>query len=255
MDHDGVKILKVVSRPPRFILDAPPSAAGIAILNGSETRHLRNVMRLGAGAEVTVLAPDGVEYLARVTGFEAGRAELRISSEECRRAHPGLILAVAIIKGPRMDFLVEKAAELGVAELFPVICARGVARAPGNERLERWRRLAAAATKQSLAPARMQVRDPLCVADLVGIAPRDTLPVLCTPKGEPLGALLRRRRPTAITIMIGPEGDFDPAEMDIARAAGFVAARLGPTRLRSETAALAALAIAIGALDELDKGD
>ncbi len=237
------------------MLAAPPSADGLAMLTGGETRHLRDVMRLGAGAELTVLAPDGAEYLAQVTGFEGDKTTLRISSRRPRQAFPALILAAAIIKGPRMDFLVEKAAELGATELWPVMCARGVVRSPGGERIARWRRLAQAATKQSLAPARMEVRNPLSFADLVKAAPRDTLRVLCTPGGEPLGALARRLRSRSMTLAVGPEGDFDRSELETAREAGFVAARLGPNRLRSETAALAALAIVGEALDEFGEGD
>ncbi len=252
MDHDGAQ---AVNRPPRFILDASPSADGVATVSGGEMRHMRDVMRLGAGSEVAVLGPDGAEYAARVIEFAAGKAALRILSEHPRKASRVLILAPAIIKGPRMDFMVEKAAELGAAEFWPVMCARGVVRAPGRERLERWRRLAAAATKQSLAPRRMEVREPLCFADLVAAVPRDTLPVLCTPEGEPLAAIVRRSKPGAVMLAVGPEGDFDPAEMKLAREAGFVAARMGETRLRSETAALGALAIVAGALDELREGD
>jgi len=244
-----------VSRPPRFILAAPPSADGVATLSGGEMRHLRDVMRLRAGAELTVLAPDGVEYVAQVAGFEGNKAMLLISSKRPRKALPPLILAAAIIKGPRMDFLVEKAAELGATELWPVMCARGVVRSPGGERIARWRRLVEAATKQSLVPAKMEIRNPLSFADLVKTAPRDTLRVLCTPGGEPLGALARRAKPRSIMLVVGPEGDFERTELETAREEGFVAARLGPTRLRSETAALAALAIVGEALDEFGEGD
>ena len=72
-----------------------------------------------------------------------------------------IILAAAIVKGPRMDFVVEKAAELGASELWPLVCARGLVRAPGTERLARWRRLALSAAKQSQSPAAMEVRPPI----------------------------------------------------------------------------------------------
>ncbi len=246
-----------MNRPPRFILDAPPNPDGSAVVSGAEMHHMRDVMRLGADAEVTVLAPDGCEYLARIARFEKDAAILTVSSRKAKRTAgmPGLIAAAAVVKGPRMDFLVEKAAELGVAELWPVMCARGVVRAPGEERLARWRRLATAATKQSLSPTRMQVRNPIAFADLVESVPEDTLAVICTPRGAALAPVVRHSTAHRVLVATGPEGDFDPTELELARDGGFIEARLGATRLRSETAMLAALAIVAGAFDELPEGD
>lgn len=247
-----------MNRPPRFILDAPPNPDGSAVVSGTEMHHMRDVMRLGPDAEVTVLAPDGSEYVARIARFEKDAALLTVSSRKVARALPGgpdLIAAAAVVKGPRMDFLVEKAAELGVTELWPVMCARGVVRAPGEERLARWRRLAAAATKQSLSPTRMQVRNPVSFADLVESVPEDTLAVICTPRGAALAPVVRHSTARRVLVATGPEGDFDPTELELARDGGFIEARLGATRLRSETAMLAALAIVAGALDELPEGD
>jgi 16S rRNA (uracil1498-N3)-methyltransferase len=84
--------------------------------------------------------------------------------------------------------------------------------------------------------------------------PKETLAMFCAEGAEPLAAVVRRMRPRATLIACGPEGDFDAAEYAAMHTAGFVAAGLGPNRLRSETAALAALSLAAGALDEIDKG-
>jgi len=84
--------------------------------------------------------------------------------------------------------------------------------------------------------------------------PKDTLAVFCAEGAEPLAAIVRRMCPHALLIACGPEGDFDASEYATMQAAGFVAAGLGPNRLRSETAALAALSLAAGALDEIEKG-
>jgi 16S rRNA (uracil1498-N3)-methyltransferase len=233
-----------MNRPPRFAAAAPPDPDGLVFIAGPELHHLRNVMRLRAGAPLTVATPDGAEYAGTLVSCDRGRAVIRIASRcDAPRALP-LALAAAIIKGTRMDVLVEKAAELGAAELWPIICARSVVRAAGAERLARWRRLAAAAAKQSLAPRTMEVREPLQFADLIRTAPRDTLRVICAIGAEPLGAVLARTKPAKMLAACGPEGDFTSAERDAAREAGFVEAGLGPNRLRSETAAIAALSIA-----------
>ena len=149
-----------------------------------------------------------------------------------------------------MDFVVEKAAELGASELWPIVCARGLVRLPGAERLARWRRLALAAAKQSQSAAAMEVRSPLGVDDMIRGVPPGTLAVICARGGKPLGEVIRRVLPRGILIAVGPEGDFDDEERAKAANAGFVAAGLGPNRLRSETAALAAVSIAAGLLHD-----
>ncbi len=154
-----------------------------------------------------------------------------------------------------MDFVVEKAAELGATMLWPLECARAVVRDPGEERLARWRRLA----------LRRHQAEPDAAADGDSAAAFGCRGGPRSAKRDPRGRLHRRRRaarrrsfaatrPRAMLIACGPEGDFDPAEYAAMEAAGFVAAGLGPNRLRSETAALAALSVAAGALDEIERG-
>ena len=128
-----------------------------------------------------------------------------------------------------MDFLVEKAAELGAAELWPVLCARGVVREVGGERLARWRRLATAAAKQSLAPRATEVIAPLKMEDLIRRLNEGRLCVVLSAGAPPLGAVLREARQRAILLLCGPEGDFTDEELAAVRAAGFVAAGLGTT--------------------------
>jgi 16S rRNA (uracil1498-N3)-methyltransferase len=155
-----------------------------------------------------------------------------------------------------MDFLVEKAAELGASELWPLVCARGLVRSPGAERLARWKRLALTAAKQSQSAAAMEVRAPLAFDDLLRSVPPGALAVVCAQGGAPLANVIRRAHPSAILIAVGPEGDFDDDERAKAANAGFVAAGLGPNRLRSETAALGAVSIAAGLLyDEQGSGN
>lgn len=243
------------ARPPRFAI-APEAFDGrIARISGAELHHLRDVMRLGPGAAVRMIAGDGAEFDGRIARFGTDHAEIEITGIlERGLANATIILATAIIKGPRMDFLVEKAAELGATALWPLECARAVVRNPGSERLARWRRLALAAAKQSLSPCRMEIRPPISVAEAAREVPKETLAVVCTGGADPLAAIVRRERPRAMLIACGPEGGFDAAEYAAMEAAGFVAAGLGPNRLRSETAALAALSLAAGALDEIERG-
>ena len=238
--------------PPRFSILHAPDSSGIAYVKGAELHHMRTVLRLKETARVSVLDPASVEHRGVIERYEPGRAVIRIESSALASARTRIILAAAIIKGPRMDFIVEKTAELGASELWPLICARGLVRSPGTERIARWRRLALGAAKQS-GSAPMEVRPPIGIDYLIRGVPSETLAVRCAQGAEPLAEVIRRLHPRGILIAVGPEGDFDDDERAMTANAGFIAAGLGPNRLRSETAALAAVSIATGLLHD-DQG-
>jgi 16S rRNA (uracil1498-N3)-methyltransferase len=238
------------SSPPRFAIARPPDASGLVRIEGAELRHIRTVLRLAVDARVSLLDPSGAEHQGVIERYERDCAVIRVQSSSPSPARLQIILAAAIIKGPRMDFLVEKAAELGASGLWPLICARGLVRAPGAERLARWSRLALSAAKQSHSPVVMEVRAPVGIDEVIrGVRP-GTLAVVCAQAGEPLAEVIRRVHPRAILIAVGPEGDFDDSERAELANAGFVATGLGPNRLRSETAALGAISIAQGMLHD-----
>ncbi len=243
-----------MKRTARFAISSAAVDGAVALVGGAELHHMRDVMRLMPGAEVALFDERGAEYAGTIRSFQARHAVIEIAAATRARAEAtaGLILAAAVIKGPRMDFLVEKAAELGAAELWPVLCTRGVVREVGGERLARWRRLATAAAKQSLAPRATEVIAPVKVGDLIRRLNGGRLCVVLSAGAPALGATLRKARARAPLLLCGPEGDFTDGELATVRAAGFLPAGLGGRRLRSETAALAALSIAADALDELD---
>ncbi len=238
----------------RFAISSSAVDGAVALVGGAELHHMRDVLRLAPGAEVALFDERGAEYSGTIRSFQARHAVVEIAAARHARAEAtaGLVLAAAVIKGPRMDFLVEKAAELGAAELWPVLCTRGVVREVGDERLARWRRLATAAAKQSLAPRATEVIAPLKLGDLIRRLNGGRLCVVLSAGAPPLGAILRKAGDRAPLLLCGPEGDFTDEELAAVRTAGFLAAGLGGRRLRSETAALAALSIAAGALDEFD---
>jgi 16S rRNA (uracil1498-N3)-methyltransferase len=226
-----------MSQPPRFTIERASIKAGAVRIGGAELHHLRDVRRLAAGSEITLIDEAGQIYAGRIERYEPDCAMVAIAPlGPC---------------GPRMDLLVEKAAELGAAELIPLLTTRSAARQAGAQRVERWGRIATSAVKQSLAPRRMTIRDPIAVAQFVSDLPQDTLAVMCLIDAPPLGALIREARPRRILLACGPEGGFDADEIALMRDAEFRAAALGPNRLRSETAALAALSIAAGAIFEI----
>ncbi|MGH7813889.1 MAG: RsmE family RNA methyltransferase [Candidatus Binataceae bacterium] len=244
-----------MNRAPRFTLAHPPDPYGIAIVAGAELHHMRDVMRLREGAAVELIDSTGREYEGAIVAYERDRAVIRVGRSRASQPGTRIILAAATIKGPRMDFLAEKAAELGAAELWPIRCARCVAGSPGAARLARWRRLALAAAKQSRAARPMAVREPMEFADLLRGTPPGALAIVCTIGAEPLGGVIREQPRNEILIACGPEGDFNDDERAAALRAGFVAAGLGPNRLRSETAAIAAVSVAAEAMAAKSRRD
>ena len=237
--------------PPRFIVASPVDASGFAEIEGAELHHMRDVLRLPIRSGVSILDAAGGEHYGILMRYDRDRAIIQIESSGTPRMRPRIILATAIVKGPRMDFVVEKAAELGAAELWPIVSTHAIVRSPGAERILRWRRLALAAAKQSHSPGTMEVHPPINFDELIRTVPKDTLAIICTPRSEPLGDAIRRLEPHNILIAVGPEGGFDPGECAAAASKGFVAAGLGANRLRSETAALAAVSIAAEKLHAL----
>ncbi|HEV3111615.1 MAG TPA: RsmE family RNA methyltransferase [Candidatus Binataceae bacterium] len=243
------------STPPRFAISSANVRGNEAHLAGAELHHLRDVLRLRPGDAVGLVDERGRNLSGRIALIDAAAALIRIERVQEPRGAPPLILALAIIKGPRMDLAVEKAAELGASEVWPLICARCVVRDPGAQRLARWRRLAAAACKQSLASRQVEIKAPLNFGDLLPRVPKGILPVICQAGAPPLALALGRATRSGILIACGPEGDFTPDEVAAAQQMGFVSASLGRNRLRTETAALAALAIAAPILEQLAQAD
>jgi 16S rRNA (uracil1498-N3)-methyltransferase len=242
-----------MSKPPRFMITSEAIVDGAARVTGKELHHLRDVRRLAIGAKLVLIDEAGSAYAGQVERFEPEAAIIgvkgRIAPEQPAAR---VILAPAIIKGPRMEFLVEKAVELGASELWPLITARGVVRSLSADRRDRWRRLAGAAAKQSMSSAGTRIAEPLTVAAMLAIVLPDWLAILCAQDGDPFARIVRERRPRTIIIACGPEGDFNESERAQMLAAGFVAGALAPYRLRSETAALAALSVATSALHEIE---
>lgn len=216
-------------------------------LAGDEAAHLTRVLRVRPGQEVELFDGDGVAVLARVIGVERRAVELECHARG--REDPALPfalwLAVSPPKGKREHHLLEGLTELGVTGHWPLLLRRTEARPARPEEQLRW---SLEAAKQCGRNRPLAAGAPLDLPALLGEAPRHTLCLLAdTVEAAPLREVLSRPRPASVLVAVGPEGGFDPAERDALRAAGFVAARLGPTVLRIETAALALAAACVSA--------
>ncbi len=224
----------------RLFVPSTQAAAGRVRITGPELRHLRT-LRLVPGAEFLVFDELGDEHAVRLERLAGRAAEAVIlTTRRPKRESPlDLVLAPALLKGTKMDLVVEKATELGVRRIAPVICRHGVAR---GARIERWRRIAVAAAQQSGRTAVPAVDTPLPLADLVR-RPWPGLRLLAW-EGEHERSLMALPADTmAAIVVVGPEGGLAPDEAADACAHGFVTVTLAPRVLRAETAAIVIAAL------------
>jgi len=210
--------------------------------------HVREVLRLRPGAGVHVFDGRGVEFEAVLDEVSRQTVTLRLGRPVAVRPESPLrlVLALSPLKGDRMELVLQKATELGVTEIRPVVTIRTDAAArPAlhGTRSERWDRVVSGAAEQcgrSVVPvvAATTTLDALLTAPFAG--PRIVLLEVGDP--DPLASL--SPRPSDALLLVGPAGGFDPSEIDRLRAAGFHPASLGPRVLRAETAAVAAVCVA-----------
>ena len=222
---------------PRLFVRTPLSDGAAVELDGSQSNYLGNVLRLAAGAPVLLFDGASGEWLARVA--EAARKRMTLAVEERTRVLervPELTLAFAPVKRAQVDWLVEKATELGVARLQPVVTQRTVVERVKLERLEAIAIEAAEQCGRTLLP---ELAEPVSLPTfLKGV--EGTLYFADETGGEPVVAAFQ---PGRATILTGPEGGFTDAERAAIRAVPNArAVSLGPRILRAETAALAAVA-------------
>lgn len=219
-------------------------------LAGPEAHHLRIVMRAEPGQRVVLFDGSGCEFVCEVSTVKRAAVALRVVERlEVDRELPcELVLGVALPKGERQRWLVEKAVEIGVTRLVPLETERGVAEATRGA-LERLRRGVIEATKQCGRTRLMQVGEPTDVGAFAYEAPADAQRWLADPDGAPLtshgpAASPETTAPQAVWLAIGPEGGFTPAEVAAVRNAGWQTVSLGPRILRVETAAIVLAGVA-----------
>jgi 16S rRNA (uracil1498-N3)-methyltransferase len=224
------------SLPRLFVRGALAEGARID-LDAGQANYLGNVMRLGEGAEVLLFDGNSGEWLGRIA--EAGKKRIALMVERRTREPedvPDVWLAFAPIKRTQTDWLVEKATELGVAKLIPVMTQRTIAERVKLERLEA---IAIEAAEQCGRTRLPEIVQPVSLAQFLKVDGR-TLYFADETGGESVASAFK---PGAASILTGPEGGFTDEERAKIRAVeGAVPISLGPRILRAETAALASLA-------------
>lgn len=217
----------------RFFVEGPLSLGAVVALHGDERHHAR-VLRIREGEEIEIFDGRGAAYIAR---FESADSIHILSEAANREPRTAIHLAMSIIQLDKFELVLQKVTEMGVQSIIPLITDRIEVRAErfrGKE--ERWRKIVFEATKQSGRSRIPNIEKPVTFDDAVQ---REGTKIVFDADGPPTTG--QPDNPT--TLFIGPEGGWSERELQAARANGATLQRLGPRRLRAETAAIVAVAI------------
>ncbi len=232
---------------PRFHIDGPIPESGSMELPRSVAHHINAVLRMKAGATIILFNGRGGEYQAQIINTGNHQAEVRIldyRNVEREISWP-LCLALCVSKGSKMDLCVQKATELGVSRIQPLISARSVVRLDAQRaarRTRHWREVVISASEQSGRNRLAEVATVAGYETWLATEQISGLKLLLTPGAEPALAHCEPPGTAGLWLLIGPEGGFTQAELAAAISRGFQAVSFGGRILRAETATIASLA-------------
>jgi 16S rRNA (uracil1498-N3)-methyltransferase len=231
----------------RFFVPQESIRDGIAHLPADQTHHLKNVLRLRTGDAVEIFDGTGNGYTGEVEFRDSGVLIRKLSGISRTESTVRVILAAALVKPAKYEWILQKATELGVQEIIPLGTKRSDIEIPSSkiaDRLKRWNRIVVEASKQCRRSFSPRIHEPrslpefLAMTDLCGYRRFMLYEKASEPWRLDSAALSE-----GIVLCIGPEGGWDDGEVEMAKAAGCEVFSLGPRILRAETAAIASLAI------------
>ncbi|HEY0661113.1 MAG TPA: 16S rRNA (uracil(1498)-N(3))-methyltransferase [Lysobacter sp.] len=231
----------------RVFVDAALAVGREISLPESAAAHLGRVLRLEVGDDCVLFNGDGHDYAARITAL--GKRDLRVLIDDAaaveRESPLHVTLLQGIARGEKMDLVLQKATELGIAAIAPLWSQRSEVKldeARAEKRLAHWRGVVIAACEQSGRACVPGVAAPVSLAAALAALPMGGLKLTLDPEGELGLGTLALAPATPLVLAVGPEGGWSPDDRGQLRAAGFAGLRLGPRILRTETAGLAAIA-------------
>lgn len=239
----------------RFFVEPSAVSGNDVLLSERESHHGLNVVRLRAGERVVALDGAGNEYSCEVA--DLGKRQIRLHIQQrhfSKRLGYELVLLQAVTKGKTMDLIIQKATELGVSRIVPLLAERSVSQVEPEEsdsKVEKWEQTAIESIKQCGSAWLPKIDPPVRFNDYLARNERFELSLLATlqPDAQHPSLHLRsfvaekKRNPKLVAVWIGPEGDFTPAETNAIRNQGALPITLGQLVLRSETAAIYCLSV------------
>ena len=231
----------------RFYISQVDTQSPYVFLEGEEHHHLSRVSRIQPQEEIWLFDGSGRSYLARVEEVEKEKTKLFILEEKGReKINTEIILAQSLVKSKNMEFIIQKSAELGIARFIPLMTSRSVVKIEEKieRKLGRWERIAREAVKQSGNPGVPCISPPRDLKKLIKESQATLKLLLSENRGKYFREILTRKSPPpSIMILIGPEGGWTREEEEFILDNGFEAVSLGKNILRTETAAICALAL------------
>ena len=234
----------------RFYVPQPRIENGMLKVEGDEVKHIRKVLRLKAGDEISVFDGLGKEFEGIIVEEGLTSVVIRVKNVHSSKGDSPLevTLAQSLLKGEKMDYLIQKATELGVEKIVPFLSSRSVPLLEKSKRLkrhQRWKRIAIEASKQCGRGAVPEIEPLQNYPEMLQKATPDSLRlILWEREGVKLKEILERpQERKGIFFVVGPEGGFSEGEVDEAKGAGFMPVTLGRRILRAETASLCFLSI------------
>ena len=239
----------------RFYLENVNLDSLFVFLEGEEHHHLCYVARVNPRDVVWLFDSQGKSYSARVEEIHKDKTKLRIlETFEKREKKNKILLAQALLKAKKMEFIIQKSVELGIVSFFPVITARSITRIEENveKKIKRWRKIALEAAKQSNNPQLPSIFPPFSLKRLIDEVDAEKKLFFHEDKGTYLREVLLKGKgksgsisepPSSTIILIGPEGGWTEEETEFVVSQGYERISLGENILKSETAALSSLAM------------
>jgi 16S rRNA (uracil1498-N3)-methyltransferase len=229
---------------PSFHLPGKINGNSASISDAGQLHHLRDVLRLKKGDEITVFDVEGKEYLCIIRLLEKNQAILHIKAHKFARSPKWrLAIACAIPKQSKMDQVIDKLTQLGVRSIFPLVTERVVVKLDRTQqsRLERWEKIARSAAEQSYRNTLPFISPAIGLREMLAQSRDYDIKLVPTLQGErkSIKEVLSGSKPASILALIGPEGDFTPQEIQEVLNAGFSPVSLGDAILRVDTAAIA----------------
>ena len=232
---------------PRFFIDYTPAVGGNAVIEGADARHIGGALRMTPGETLTLCDGRGTDYACTVTAVERERVTLSVDAAAPSSSEPSLAvtLYMGLPKGDKMELIIQKAVELGVTAIVPVAMSRCIVKLDGKDAAKkqaRWQKIAAEAAGQSGRGIIPVVETPISWKQALSRFAAERTLLCYEGGGQPIGTLVTPAD-RAVSLVVGPEGGFDVAEVEAVLQAGGKIATLGPRILRCETAPLAAIAV------------
>ena len=238
-----------------FYIDKSDITENTAVITGEEAQHISRVLRMKKGDNVTLCDGEGNFYEATLTDFSDKTVTAEITSSRKAETEPEVELTIfqGVPKNPKLETIVQKLTEIGAVKIVPVDTKRAVAKLDKSAKVDRLRKIAREAAKQSKRGIVPEVTDAMSFKNAVKMASEAELSIIAYEEEveTSLKMVLSGKTPKTVAVMIGPEGGFEKEEVEFAKENGLVSVTLGKRILRTETAPLVISAAVLYELGEM----